>query len=243
MTENQLTEEIHRLAGGIDAPPTDVAGDLARGRARLRRRRTTVAGAYSALRDEGWLASRRGSGSVITAGSGTFFNSGLVPARRGPDPGSDIIDLTTAGRTAPDELLDGAIDRAVTRMRAMYRTDGYFPLGIPELREEIAARYVAAGVATSADQILITNGAQHGFSLSFGELTHARERPLRELRRRLVAGFVGAEQALRDHVVLFGAERSELDDTLDDFAGARIGDAAAGAPAARRAEPFRPGRA
>ncbi|WP_153504855.1 MocR-like transcription factor YczR [Cumulibacter manganitolerans] len=142
--------------------------------------RTTVAGAYSALRDDGWLASRRGSGSVVTAGSGSFYDSGLVPVRRPADPEADIIDLTTAGRAAPDDLLDAAIDRAVDRMRGLYRTDGYFPLGVPELREAIAARYVAAGVETSADQILVTNGAQHGFSLALGDLTHALDRVIVE---------------------------------------------------------------
>lgn len=138
--------------------------------------RTTVAGAYSALRDEGWLSSRRGSGSVITVSSGNFFDNGLVSARTPVDPDGDIIDLTTAGRSAPDDVLDDAIDRAVERMRAMYRSDGYFPLGVGDLRERIAARYVSAGVATTADQILVTNGAQHGFSLAFGDLSHALDR-------------------------------------------------------------------
>ena len=44
----------------------------------------------------------------------------------------------------------------------------------------------------------------------------------------------GDEQPLGDQVVLTIAERAERDDALDDLAGARIGDAAAGAPAARR---------
>lgn len=148
--------------------------------AALRVSRTTVAGAYSALRDEGWLVSRRGSGSVITVSSGNFYDNGLIPARTPIDPDSDIIDLTTAGRAAPHDLLDEAIDRAVDRMRTLYRTDGYFPLGIGELREQIAARYVAEGVDTSADHILVTNGAQHGFSLAFGDLSHALDRVIVE---------------------------------------------------------------
>lgn len=138
--------------------------------------RTTVTGAYSALRDEGWLTSRRGSGSVITIASGNFFDNGLSPARLPLDPGSDLIDLTTAGRTAPDEALDDAIERAVRRLRGLYRTDGYFPLGIAELREAVAERYCTDGVETSPDQILMTNGAQHGFSLALGDLTHALDR-------------------------------------------------------------------
>lgn len=142
--------------------------------------RTTVASAYSALREEGWLSSRRGSGSVITVSSGNFYDNGLIPARTPVDPDADIIDLTTAGRFAPHGLLDDAIDRAVERLRGLYRTDGYFPLGIGELRERIADRYTASGVETSADQILVTNGAQHGFSLAFGDLSHALDRVIVE---------------------------------------------------------------
>ena len=52
--------------------------------------------------------------------------------------------------------------------------------------------------------------------------------------RRFGAVLVRAEQAFGDHVVLTDAERAERDDALDDLAGARIADAAAGAPAARR---------
>ena len=68
-----------------------------------------------------------------------------------------------------------------------------------------------------------------------GELPQARERPLRELRRVLVALRVRVQQALGDQVVLAHAQRAERDDALDDLAGARIVDRAAGAPAARRA--------
>lgn len=142
--------------------------------------RTTVTAAYSALRDEGWLVSRRGSGSIITVSSGNFFDQGLVPARTPLDPASDIIDLTIASPTAPEEFLDEALERATERLRAAYRTGGYFPLGVGELRERIAERYAAEGAPTTVDQILITNGAQHGFSLALGDLSHALDRVIVE---------------------------------------------------------------
>ena len=47
-----------------------------------------------------------------------------------------------------------------------------------------------------------------------GELADARQRRLRELGRRLVAGLVRAQQALGDHVVLPVAQRAELDGAL-----------------------------
>ena len=67
-----------------------------------------------------------------------------------------------------------------------------------------------------------------------GKLTNAPDRPLAQLRRSLVAGLVGNEQSLRDQVVLPIAQRPQGHDPLDDLAGPRIGDAAAGAPSSRR---------
>ncbi|HEX7947619.1 MAG TPA: PLP-dependent aminotransferase family protein, partial [Phenylobacterium sp.] len=37
--------------------------------------------------------------------------------------------------------------------------------GLPALREAIAQRYTRRGLPTTADQIMVTNGAQHGFAL------------------------------------------------------------------------------
>jgi DNA-binding transcriptional MocR family regulator len=42
---------------------------------------------------------------------------------------------------------------------------GYAPAGLPELREAVAARFTERGAPTSADQILITAGAQHALHL------------------------------------------------------------------------------
>ena len=65
------------------------------------------------------------------------------------------------------------------------------------------------------------------------ELAQPREHHPRQLRRRLVAGAIRRQQALREQVVLPRAQRSERDVALDDLAGARVLDAGAVAPAAR----------
>lgn len=142
--------------------------------------RTTVSGGYTALREEGWLVSRRGSGSVIAIGHGSQLEQRVLPSRLPMDGDTDLIDLTIASPTAPAEALDAAIERAASRMRALYDTGGYFPLGVPELRERVAQRYSAEGAPTSADQILITNGAQHGFSLALADSSHALDRVIIE---------------------------------------------------------------
>ena len=67
------------------------------------------------------------------------------------------------------------------------------------------------------------------------ELADAFQRGLVEERRLLGAGRVWRQQPLEDHVVLPIAERAERDCRFEYLAGARIGEAAARAPAARRA--------
>jgi hypothetical protein len=64
------------------------------------------------------------------------------------------------------------------------------------------------------------------------ELADTGECGLIENLGLLVAGGVGREQSFEDHVVLAVAEGAKGDGGLDDLAGARIGDAAAHAPAA-----------
>lgn len=87
MTETQLTEQLHRLADGIEAPPGGGADDLARGRARLRRRRTTIAG---------------GALAVVVAAGAAWSAVGAD----GPAPVADAPDLAPAGPPAdlPDRL-------------------------------------------------------------------------------------------------------------------------------------------
>lgn len=133
--------------------------------------RTTVTAAYAALREDGWLDSRRGSGSRLML---------PIAPQPGPPPGpnppagrfgaagsehADVIDLSVACPSAELEPLAAALAGAAAELSAYAGTDGYAPFGLSRLRERIAQRYTAAGAPTRADQILVTNGAQHAFSL------------------------------------------------------------------------------
>lgn len=144
--------------------------------------RTTVAAGYALLRDEGWIRSRRGSGSVVELPDGGVAQPGLTPYWGAPFPGTqdDVIDLTTASLPAPLESLQRAVDAAVAQLPAIAAESGYHPYGLPSLRAAVARMYDADGVATSPDQILVTNGAQHGFGLALGELTGSGDRVLME---------------------------------------------------------------
>lgn len=123
--------------------------------------RTTVSAAYRTLRETGHLSSRRGAGSWTMLPSGhRVASSGLWAA--GDD--GDVIDMGVAASSAPDELV-AAARAAADDLPRYLGSAGYHPTGLVELREAVAAGYTARGVATSAEQILITAGTQQALDL------------------------------------------------------------------------------
>lgn len=125
--------------------------------------RTTVTRAYAELRDHGFLLSRVGSGSVAS-----------LPARRGlrndhllppGDTPEDKIDLTCAAPVPGPGIL-AAYENAVAELPGYLASTGYYPSGLQVLREAVAERYTARGLATSPEQIMIVPGAQAGVSIA-----------------------------------------------------------------------------
>ncbi|HKC26691.1 MAG TPA: PLP-dependent aminotransferase family protein [Jatrophihabitans sp.] len=149
--------------------------------AALQMSRATVTAAYDALRADGFLASRTGSGSYVTVPAGSRPRTSLARwATRSYDT-ADVIDLSCAALPAPPDLLPAAVADAAARMTPYLLQDGYEPAGLPVLREAVAARFAARGVATRPDQILITNGALHGLDLVLRLLIGPGDRVITEL--------------------------------------------------------------
>ncbi|WP_448629253.1 MocR-like transcription factor YczR [Cellulomonas soli] len=123
--------------------------------------RTTTTAAYDVLRDEGFLVSRRGSGTVTTLPPGAVERITTHTVLTGHDTS---VDLSAAAPSAPPEL-HGAYLAALDRLPAHLGGNGYAPVGLLELRQAIADRYTARGTPTSAEQILITHGAQQAIHL------------------------------------------------------------------------------
>jgi DNA-binding transcriptional MocR family regulator len=141
----------------------------------LKLSRTTVVTAYDALRDEGWVESRQGSGTYVCA------RSPIVSAARHAaqanslaaspllglfsyDPGS-AIDMAL-GTPFPLTVLPKDLFRLPEEDHAALLHDRlYHPLGLPALRAAIAARYSQTGLPTKPEQVLVTNGAQQAISL------------------------------------------------------------------------------
>src|SRR4051794_18370938 len=132
--------------------------------------RTTATAAYAALRDEGFLASRRGSGSWTR-----------LPADPGSTPlpvssGEDVIDLSCAASAAADGALHAALAAATAELPRHLPGPGYDAAGLPVLREAIAAHLTRNGTPTRAEQVLVAAGALHAFTLLLRVLAGPGER-------------------------------------------------------------------
>lgn len=160
--------------------------------------RTTVTRAYEQLRDQGYLRTRQGSGSVVHLPQvpGGRVDHLLAPAGTG---GETSIDLRT---TAPPATpwLRTAYQQAVQEVGAYLSGPGYYPSGVPVLREAVARRFDDRGLPTTADQILITSGALSGVAIAVQALLSPGDRvvvesptypnviaTLRGIRARIVA--------------------------------------------------------
>src|SRR5690348_3892333 len=117
------------------------------------------------LRAKGFLASRTGSGSYVTVPAGSRPRPSLARWNVSGLPDTETIDLSCAALPAPPGVIEAAVTSAATAIAAQTSGDGYDPAGLPELRELVAARYAGRGVATNPDQIVLTNGALHGWDL------------------------------------------------------------------------------
>lgn len=133
--------------------------------------RTTVASAYAALREQGYLDSVRGSGSVAR-----LPGTGAEPVETA---GSGLIDFSKATLPALPWLPDAA-RWAAEQLPRHLGDPGFDGVGDPELREAIAERYRRRGVPTDPEQIVVTLGAQHAISLVARTLLGRGDRALVE---------------------------------------------------------------
>ncbi|MCO1337802.1 hypothetical protein BJH93_02685 [Kocuria polaris] len=135
--------------------------------------RTTVSRAYAELRDRGYASAHVGAGTIAQVPGGPVAGGGepLPLGGFGPRGGGSgqyddageptAVDLTCAAPSAPVGLA-AVYQEALDELPAYINGMGYFPLGVPALREAIAADYTARGVPTDPEQILVTSGALAG---------------------------------------------------------------------------------
>jgi DNA-binding transcriptional MocR family regulator len=121
--------------------------------------RTTVSAAYNVLRQEGYLRSAHGAGSRISLPA----TSAQRPDARPGEP-LDVLDLTVAALPAPGQLPDAA-RAAAADLSAQLAGHGLHPFGLPALRTAVARHLTSRGLATGAEQILVTSGVLQGWNL------------------------------------------------------------------------------
>jgi DNA-binding transcriptional MocR family regulator len=137
--------------------------------------RGTVVSALATLREEGWVSTRHGSGSIV--GLPARLTERTAPLSM--DYGGDgvLLDMRAAVTAAPHHDYLAALRRATERCATTLLDDGHAPAGLARLREAIAARYTATGLPTRPDQILISSGARAAMSLLIDQF-HDRRRPV-----------------------------------------------------------------
>ena len=167
-----LATRIGRLADTGELSPglrLPAERDLA---AALSVSRNTVAAAYQLLRDEGMAESRQGAGTRIVPHRTTpaavhrangFFAGLLESSEVVADLTMAIVDCApqvAAGLAGPATILDAASLAAATA------STGYFPHGLPMLRDTIAGHLTGRlGLPSSAAQVMITTGGQQALDL------------------------------------------------------------------------------
>jgi DNA-binding transcriptional MocR family regulator len=127
--------------------------------------RGTVVAAYDVLREAGAVQRRQGSGTRVTSiASGVDVVLPEAVGGRIFDAVPSSIDLLKACPVAAPRVIE-ILERFDQRVHAG-TLDSVEPAGLPELRAAIAERYTSSGLPTTADQVLVTSGAQQSISLT-----------------------------------------------------------------------------
>lgn len=138
--------------------------------------RTTVAAAYALLRESDLLAARRGAGNYVTVSSPAVA-SVLLPAAGPTQDGA--IGLLCASSEAPPGI-GAAYARALQSLPALLAGTGYFPDGLPRLRERLAGWFTERGLPTDPAQLVITSGALSALNVVARAVLRAGDRTLLE---------------------------------------------------------------
>lgn len=148
--------------------------------------RTTVTAAYGSLREQGFLSSRQGSRGRTCIPQRTLRGENpagghrVLTATPGLAVPEGLLDLAYASLPASGEVVHRAFAAAITELPALLPGFGYDTMGVPALRQAIAAHYSDAGVPTDEDQILVTSGAQHALNIVLRTLAGRQDRVLLE---------------------------------------------------------------
>ncbi|WP_046468162.1 MocR-like transcription factor YczR [Allosalinactinospora lopnorensis] len=176
----------------------------------LRVSRNTVTAAYTWLRENGFLDSRKGAGSwTVLPDTGPGRSAPLVP-------NAEHIDLGVAAPLAAEGLREAA-RLAADQLTAHMGGLGYALYGLPELRHAIARRYVERGLPTTPEQIFVTNGAQQAVALLMEMLAEPGDTVLMESPTYPHALAAARHRGARLRTVGIPPEGWDMDSVADSF--------------------------
>jgi DNA-binding transcriptional MocR family regulator len=135
--------------------------------------RTTVIRAYEQLKTEGWLESRRGSGTWVLQKVNAGFHAdsdAVSPETESTLPGlpdglHGAIDLSTTASPALASVWEVIKSIKAEEFDELGRRYGYEPAGTEALREAVATSFTNRGLPTHTEEVLVTNGALQGIGL------------------------------------------------------------------------------
>ena len=169
----ELAEQLRLLIGEGRIPAATRLPSERELTAALGVSRTTVTRAYAELREREYAESRRGSGMVTRLPLRAASVTDHVFAPRSAV--TDVIDLNCAAPSAPAGVA-AAYDAAVGQLPAYLSSHGYYPAGLPSLRQAVAATYEERGLPTTPEQVIITAGALGGAAIVAQALTAPGDR-------------------------------------------------------------------
>ncbi len=154
--------------------------------------RGVVTNAYAVLEGRGYLVSVQGSGSRVSSARGTTHLRTGGRLFSFTDVPTEVVDLSTGALPASD-VATKVIGAGLGALAVPFlTTDGYFPAGLPILRQAIAEQLTRDGIPTKAENILVTAGAQQATWLVVTTLVHSGDLVLVE-----EPTFRGALEAIR----------------------------------------------
>ena len=181
----QVYEAIERQIAGGTLPYNSRLPTTRELAAALGVNRGTVQTAYRRLAESGLVAGRVGSGTVVVGSLAdrpeeSFRLEELVSRKAAGVPDEEPIAITPPliadfSRLAPDERFFPLEEFTKILAEAWSRRSDLWqyapPLGLEDLRTEIARRLAEHGIQRGPDEILVTSGAQQGLDLLFRTFT------------------------------------------------------------------------
>ena len=170
--------------------------------------RGTVVAAYDLLREREVVSRRQGSGTrVCGVGPAVPAETSAAEALFASSP--DSIDMLRASPPIAPRMIELLDELSLTGDLAALNS--FEPSGLPELRAAIAAHHTGEGLPTSPGQVLVTNGAQQGLSLTIGLFTRPGDNVITE--ETTWPGFtdLARQRGTRVHGLPMGPDGMDLD--------------------------------